>query len=99
MSAVEPSAAPVSRASRRTLRPPVLRSHELRLYWACDWLSGWLIAFMVVFSPWAFGTTQPATIFVMNVAGYSLGLLLAAKWTIRHLRGYRPRRWTADSSP
>jgi hypothetical protein len=41
------------------------RSASLRqvlAYRACDQLSGWLICFMVVFSPWAFGTTQPWSI-------------------------------------
>jgi hypothetical protein len=38
---------------------------------------------MVVFSPWAFGTTQPWSIQTMNIAGYVLGVLLAAKWRLR----------------
>src|SRR5207253_1417207 len=47
----------------------------------------------VIFSPWAFGTTQSWSIWTMNVAGYFLGLLLAAKLGIRWLKGYRPPRW------
>ena len=54
---------------------------------------------MVIFSPWAFGTTQPATIRIMNFAGYALGGLLALKWYIRRFKGYRPPRWGGESSP
>src|SRR2546426_807744 len=53
------------------------------LYSACERATEWLIYFMVVFSPWAFGTTQAWSIEVMNCAGYLLGGLLAAKWLLR----------------
>ena len=59
----------------------------------CDLLTESVIYFMVVFSPWAFGTTQPWSITVMNVAGGILGLLLIAKWSIRWRGGWRPARW------
>lgn len=42
-----------------------------------DLVSSVLIYFMVVFSPWAFGTTQLWSIWTMNFAGYSLGILQA----------------------
>jgi hypothetical protein len=48
---------------------------------------------MVVFSPWAFGTTQEWAIWTMTVAGCVLGGLLAAKWLIRWRTGYEPSRW------
>jgi O-antigen ligase len=48
---------------------------------------------MLVFSPWAFGTTQPWSIWTMNVAGYLLGVILVAKWLIRAAYGYKPPRW------
>jgi hypothetical protein len=48
---------------------------------------------MVVFSPWAFGTTQPWAIWTMDVAGYLLGLLLALKLWVRWRKGYRPAKW------
>lgn len=54
---------------------------------------------MVIFSPWAFGTTQPAVILVMNLVGYALGLLLTLKWFIRSFKGYRPRRWSDQAAP
>jgi O-antigen ligase len=52
-----------------------------------------LLICAVVFSPWAFGTTQDWAIRVMNTAGYMLGVLLLAKWLIRRRTGYSPARW------
>ena len=48
---------------------------------------------MVVFSPWAFGTTEEWSIWTMNIAAYLLGLVLATKWCVRWRTGYRPARW------
>ncbi len=52
---------------------------------------------MVLFSPWAFGTTEPWSIWTMNCAGYCLGALLLLKLAIRSLHGYRPPRWVGES--
>ena len=71
----------------------ILRPRDLQRYRACDNGTEWLIYFMVVFSPWAFGTTQPWAIQTMDVAGYLLGLLLALKMWVRWWKGYRPARW------
>ena len=49
----------------------------------CDGLTEGALYFMVVFSPWAFGTTQDWAVAVMNGAGYLLGALLLAKWVFR----------------
>jgi O-antigen ligase len=65
----------------------------LRLHQVSDDLSGKLIYFMVVFSPWAFGTTQPWSIWTMNGLGYLLGIFLGIKLAIRSRTGYRPARW------
>ena len=67
----------------------------------CDDASESVLYLMVLFSPWAFGTTQPWSIWVMNTAGYSVGLLLAVKLTIRILTGYRNPRWgrSGDHGP
>lgn len=62
-------------------------------YRICDRLTEAVIYFMVIFSPWAFGSTQPWAVAVMNCAGSLLGLLLVGKWVIRRLSGYRPARW------
>jgi hypothetical protein len=66
------------------------RSQDIHVYYFCDALSGLVIYFMLVFSPWAFGTTQPGTIWTMNVCGYGLGLLLLVKVGIRSVRKYEP---------
>lgn len=70
-----------------------LRAADVQLYRACDELTQWLLYAMVVFSPWAFGTTQPWSIWTMNIAGYSVGLLLCIKLALRWWKGYRPFRW------
>jgi len=54
---------------------------------------------MIILSPWAFGTTQSATILVMNITGYTLGMLLSLKWFIRGFKGYRPWRWSGNPTP
>jgi O-Antigen ligase len=63
------------------------------LHRICDQATEFLIYAMVVFSPWAFGTTQEWAIWVMNIAGYVLGGLLATKWLVRLATGYCPARW------
>ena len=75
-----------------------LRAGDVQLYRICDDLSGMLIFPMLVFSPWAFGTTQPWSIWTMNVAGYALGILLLVKLHIRVLKGYVAPRWESFSS-
>jgi len=73
--------------------PRPLRVRDVQTYRVCDGASEFLIYLMVLFSPWAFGTTQPWAIWTMNIAGYVLGLLLAIKLAIRHFKDYRPPRW------
>ena len=48
---------------------------------------------MIVFTPWAFGTTEFWSIWTMNFAGYALGAILITKWLVRWRTGYRPARW------
>ncbi|MSU34639.1 MAG: hypothetical protein EXS36_05930 [Pedosphaera sp.] len=48
---------------------------------------------MIVFTPWAFGTTDDWAMNVMNAAGYGLGVLLLSKFLIRRRLGYRPPEW------
>ena len=71
---------------------------DVQLYRLCDELSGALILPMLVFSPWAFGTTQPWSIWCMNVAGFALGLLLLVKLFIRQVKKYPAPRWDHFSS-
>jgi len=83
---------------KRSLRGSLpLRAGDVLLYRVCEDLTEVLIYGMVVFGPWAFGTTQPWSIWLMNGAGYLAGLLLACKLAIRWLKGYCPPRW--DTRP
>ena len=66
-------------------------------YHAADASSELIIYTLVIFSPWAFGTTQAWSIWVTNIAGFSLGALLFFKLGIRHLGGYRPPRWAGEA--
>ena len=77
------------RAARR--RP--LRARDVQVYRACEDLTEPLVCALVVFGPWAFGTTQSWSIWVMNGLGYLLGLLLATKLAIRWRKDYHPLRW------
>ena len=69
-----------------------LNACDVQLYRFCEDLTEPLIYGMVVFSPWAFGTTQHWSIWVMNGAGYGLGLLLAGKLAVRWGSGNTGRR-------
>src|SRR5690349_14221260 len=73
---------------KRRSRPETFKAYQ----W-CDRLSGGVICFMVVFTPWAFGTTQDWSIWTMNIMGYVLGCLLLLKRLIRRRSGYQPPRW------
>jgi len=76
-----------------------LRGRDVQLYYLCECFTEALIYLMVVFSPWAFGTTEDWSIGTMNAGGYALGGLLAIKLGIRWLKGYRPPRWGARQEP
>ena len=69
-----------------------IATYSRLLYRVCDRVTEWLIYFAILFGPWAFGTTQPWSIRVMNGAGFALGLLLLAKVLVRSM-GFRPLRW------
>jgi hypothetical protein len=62
------------------------------LYEWFDQISGWIICTMAVFTPWAFGTTQPWSIWTMNALGYTLGALLISKWFMRWQWSFAPPR-------
>jgi O-antigen ligase len=77
----------------RRLQPDCPQVRDIHLYHTCDLLSGLLISGMVLFCPWAFGTTQPWAIWTMNLAGYALGLMQFVKIWIRDWKGYRAAGW------
>jgi O-Antigen ligase len=66
----------------------VLRS----IHRSLDWITEGLLYFAILFGPWAFGTTEPWSIHVMNAAGFALGGLWLVKLCIR-LIGYHPLQW------
>ena len=66
---------------------------DVPLYRLCDAASGVLILFMAVFGPWAFGTTLPSSIWLMNYAAYALGALLLVKLFIRKIKKCPFPRW------
>lgn len=92
------NSAPAHLASNLDPRPRLTLPNIL-LYERLDRISGGLLLAMAIFSPWAFGTTQTWSIWVMNVAGYGLAVLLAGKWFIRHQLGHRPARWNQPLDP
>ena len=64
-----------------------------------DVLTEVILYSMMIFSPWAFGTTQDWAISVMNVAGFALGIFLLVKWIIRWRFGSSNRGSTSAMQP
>jgi hypothetical protein len=87
----------VSDPTPRKTRP--LLARDVQVYRLCEDLTESLIYPMAVLSPWAFGTTDGWAMWVMNGAGYALGLLVLAKLLIRWFKGYRPLRWDRRETP
>ncbi len=56
---------------------------RLQLHAFCDALTGFIIGGMLIFGPWAFGCTEPWSIWTFNAAGYCLGILHAFKLFLR----------------
>lgn len=71
------------------LTKPPLRARDVLVYHLAEDLTGCLLYFGLIFSPWAFGTTEPWSIWAMNACGYCLGLLLFAKFFLRSVKGYQ----------
>ena len=94
---------PLPKAGSRT-RHASLRA--ILAYDRCDQFSEALIYFVILFSPWVFGTPHFWSGFnlthfwatkVLNVAGYAMGLLLSYKLLVRWWLSYKPSRWRIDS--
>ncbi len=98
---MEPNFSSHNPAPSQNLRPtPEAASKPVRISWReivlhqyCDFFSEGLIYLMVIFAPWAFGTTEAWAIWTMNIAGYALGLLLLVKLAIRLTTSYQFPRW------
>ncbi len=67
-----------------------------RVHRSFDWITEGLLCFGLLFSPWAFGTTEPWSIRVMNTVAFALGGLWLLKLCIR-LIGYHPLQWPETS--
>ena len=74
-------------APRRVRKRHPLSVRDIQIYTACDQLTEGLIYLMVLFSPWAFGTSQPWAVRVMNGAGYVLGGCWRSSWLSVGSRG------------
>ncbi len=55
-----------------------------------DKLTEIVIYFMIIFSPWAFGSTESWSIWTMNYSAFALGLLLIIKTITRLFTRYEP---------
>ncbi|MBU6402750.1 MAG: O-antigen ligase family protein [Verrucomicrobia bacterium] len=88
----DPSAVPESEPRHRHRRSSH-RPRTPRLYELCDWATEGVLYFMVVFGPWAYGTTQTWSTWTMNWAAFAIGALLLTKWAVRWRTGYQPVRW------
>jgi O-antigen ligase len=73
------------------------RSRSPAFYWRLDMASEYLIYAILVFTPWAFGTTETWAINTVNSLNYVLGALLLAKWITRLVTRVHPARW--DGAP
>ncbi len=76
----------------------LLRAGDVLIYRVCEDITEALVYLMVVFSPWAFGTTLAWSVWTMNFAGFFLGALWRSSWpfvdsrdTVRRA-GTSPRR-------
>jgi O-antigen ligase len=78
---------------RRSRRQWRLTAADIQLHEFFDTLTEGLIYASLVFAPWAFGSTQPWSIWSMNVAGFALGVLLLGKTVIRKFKGYDAPQW------
>lgn len=76
-----------------TQRRPEAGFDDPILYAACDRVTEVILYGMVVFGPWAFGTTETWAIEVMTWAGNALGALLVMKWLLRRAVFHHPPRW------
>src|SRR4051812_3894713 len=69
------------------------RSRSPAFYWRLDMATEYLIYAILVFTPWAFGTTEGWAIRTVNTLNNVLGVLLLAKWITRLVPGFHPARW------
>lgn len=61
-----------------------------------DRASGWVLIGLVVFTPWALGTTVPWAVGILNLAGLLLASLLTVKWVCRRVTGFERPVWAGQ---
>jgi O-antigen ligase len=70
----------------------------LALYWNLEIATEFLIYAVLIFTPWAFATTEDWAINSVNTCNYVLGGFLVAKRIICKAAGYHPLRWSDTES-
>src|SRR5437773_1495483 len=80
---LQSTATPVSAKPTRLFKAATVLADAHGIGRVAEALTEGLIYFLVLFTPWAFGTTQPWSIWVLNSGGYALGGLLLTKWLTR----------------
>jgi hypothetical protein len=75
------------------LATPAARDQRRSIYWLLDACSEFLIYGTLIFSLWAFGSTERWSIETVNQLCYLLGGLLVGKWVARSAWRLKPARW------
>ena len=87
------------------LQRDIERNHSKRIrgrsevpwfYRGLDFLTELLVFTILVFSTWAFGTTEPWSISAVNGLNYLLGTTFLMKWVFRAVTGYQPNQWSSE---
>ena len=66
------------------------------IYRILDDISGALLLFLIVWAPWAVGSTTAKTIWIVTGVGYALGILLLCKKFFCRRFSFDPVRWVDD---
>ena len=66
-------------------------------YSVLDTISAAVIVFLIIATPWFFGTTEDWSVWTMNVACYVLGGLLILKHLVRGVKKFEPQRWEEET--
>lgn len=74
------------------------RDRSPAFYWHLDTTSEYFIYAILIFTPWAFATTEHWAINSVNTWNYILGLLLVAKYVVRLVTGFKPPRWDGPTA-
>ena len=84
---------PSAGGHRRKRSPRIQAPMSFRI---CEVMTEALLYIGLVFGPWALGTTEPWSTWIMNWIGYTLGGLLLAKKLICWRTEYAPEKWNVS---